>query len=303
MEKELNNIYQILTNIGYSLKDYGKEYRAKPIYRESDNDTVLRIYKDTGFWVDFKENISGNFPSLIRKSLNLTSEEEAKTWLKDKNYDYSIEQIEKKPAIKNTKIFDKSLLAKLNKNNEYWIDRGISQETLSAFQGGVAEAGKMKNRYVFPIFDLKSEIVGFSGRDITNKSKIKWKHIGEKSNWRYPLFINSDILEKEKEIFLIESIGDGLKLWDAGVKNFLITFGLEISITLLNYLLRMAPNKIYIAFNNDAEKNLAGNQAAVKAERKLLRYFDKQQIKIRLPNAKDFGEMSVQQIQNWITKC
>ena len=88
MEENVNNIYQILTNIGYSLKDYGREYRTKPLYRESDNDTVLRIYKDTGFWVDFKENISGDFPSLIKKRLKLESEDQAKVWLKEKNYSY-----------------------------------------------------------------------------------------------------------------------------------------------------------------------------------------------------------------------
>ncbi len=43
------NIHQILTSMGYSLKDFGREYRTKPIYRDSDNDTVLRIYKDSGF--------------------------------------------------------------------------------------------------------------------------------------------------------------------------------------------------------------------------------------------------------------
>ena len=63
------NIHQILTSMGYSLKDFGREYRTKPIYRDSDNDTVLRIYKDTGFWVDFKENISGDFNSLVKMML------------------------------------------------------------------------------------------------------------------------------------------------------------------------------------------------------------------------------------------
>ena len=41
------SVYEILTELGYQLKDYGKEFRAKPLYRDSDNDTVLRIYKDT----------------------------------------------------------------------------------------------------------------------------------------------------------------------------------------------------------------------------------------------------------------
>ena len=59
------SVYEILTELGYQLKDYGKEFRAKPLYRDSDNDTVLRIYKDTGKWFDFKQNISGDINSLV----------------------------------------------------------------------------------------------------------------------------------------------------------------------------------------------------------------------------------------------
>ena len=78
------NVYQILTELGYKLKDYGKEYRTKPLYRESDNDTVLKIYKDSGHWFDFKENISGDLSSLVSMTLKLENSEKGKEWLKDK---------------------------------------------------------------------------------------------------------------------------------------------------------------------------------------------------------------------------
>jgi len=302
MEENINNIYQILTNIGYSLKDCGKEYRTKPIYRDSDNDTVLRIYKDTGFWVDFKENTSGDFPLLIKKSLKLDTEDQAKNWLKEKNYSTINHDPKNQPKIREKKIFDTDLLLKLEKNHEYWTKRNVNEETLKTFKGGVAKAGKMKNRYVFPIFNSKKEIVGFSGRDIGNESKIKWKHLGDKSNWCYPLFLNLEILKQEREVYIIESIGDCLSLWDADIKNTIVTFGLEISTSILNVLLKIDPNKIYISFNNDSNKNKAGNEASEKAMNKLLRYFDKNQIEIKLPVKKDFGEMSPQEIKEWKIK-
>jgi len=300
MEENINNIYQILTNIGYSLKDYGKEYRTKPLYRESDNDTVLRIYKDTGFWVDFKENISGDFPLLIKKSLNLNTQEDATKWLKDKNYSaQSIIETKNQIKIKNKKVFDNDLLLKLEKNHDYWLKRGINSDTLEVFGGGVVAAGKMKDRYVFPIFNSKKEIVGFSGRDISNKSKIKWKHVGDKSNWCYPVFLNLDIIKNSKEVYIIKSIGDCLALWDAGIKNSIVTFGLDISISILNLLLKIDPNKIYISLNNDIDGNQAGNNAAQKAYSKLSRYFDNRQLSIKLPRKKDFGEMNKLEILEW----
>jgi len=301
MEENITNIYQILTNLGYSLKDFGREYRTKPIYRDSDNDTVLRIYKDTGFWVDFKENVSGDFTSLIKKSLKLENNEQAKVWLKEKKFTF-IDQVTKQPQVSDKKTFDKDLLLKLKKDHQYWIDRNVSAETIESFQGGLASLGKMKNRYVFPIFNSKTEIIGFSGRDITNESKIKWKHLGDKSSWCYPTFLNIENLKSEKQVFLIESIGDCLSLWDAGIKNTIVTFGLDVSISILNLLLKLDPDKINISFNNDSQKNNAGNQAADKAFNKLSRYFDRKQLNISLPTKKDFGEMCTNEIIEWKNK-
>jgi hypothetical protein len=297
MEDKLN-VGEILANLGYTLKDFGKEYRARPIYRDSDNDTVLRIYKDSGNWVDFKENISGDFTSLVKLSLKLDTQDQAKAWLKDKNFTPTFIK-DVRPEIKSPKTFDKELLLKLKKDHSYWINRNVSEETLNLFLGGVAENGKMKNRYVFPIFNSKKEIVGFSGRDITNKSKIKWKHLGDKVGWCYPNFLNLEEIKSKREAILIESVGDCLALWDAGVKNTIVTFGLEISISILNLLLKLDPNKIYISFNNDQQKNNAGNDAAEKGKNKLLRYFDPRQIEIKLPNKKDFGEMPLEEIVKW----
>lgn len=292
------NVYQILTDLGYKLKDYGKEYRTKPLYRESDNDTVLKIYKDSGHWFDFKENISGDFNSLISMTLKLESPSKAKEWLKDKNFSFSRSFEPTKPLLKSTKKFDIEILENLELNHQYWNKRNISDETLAQFKGGIAKAGKMKNRYVFPIFDINN-IIGFSGRDITNLSKIKWKHLGEKNDFLYPLFLNKNIIEDLKEVILVESIGDMLSLYQAGIKNILVTFGTNLSLSILNYCLKTDMRKIYISLNNDSNKNNAGNIAAEKTYARLKRYFDDKQLKISLPTKKDFGEMTKEEILQW----
>lgn len=295
------NVYQILTDLGYKLKDYGKEFRAKPLYRESDNDTVLKIYKDTGHWFDFKENISGDFNSLIKMTLKLEDPEKAKEWLVNKNFAFHQPQQYTKPLLKSEKKFDTDLLNNLENNNSYWNQRGINTDTLLQFQGGVGKAGKMKNRYVFPIFNTNNNIIGFSGRDITNLSKIKWKHLGEKNDFLYPLFLNSELIQTQKEIILVESIGDMLSLWQADIKNVLVTFGTTVSLSILNYCLKIDPRKIYISLNNDSNKNNAGNIGAEKALSRLKRYFDDKQLQIALPAKKDFGEMTKEEILQWKT--
>jgi len=293
------SIYEILTELGYQLKDYGKEFRTKPLYRDSDNDTVLRIYKDTGKWFDFKQNISGDINSLVRLTLKIDDPDKAQEWLKNKNFttNYSIEYT--KPILKSTKKFDINLLENLEYNHLYCNKRSITNDTLIQFKGGVGKAGKMKNRYVFPIFDIRNDIIGFSGRDITNLSKIKWKHLGEKNDFLYPLFLNSNIIEEQKEIILVESIGDMLSLWQNNIKNVLVIFGTNLSLSVLNYCLKTDMKKIYISLNNDSEKNKAGNIAAEKTYFRLKRYFDDKQLKIALPIKKDFGEMTSEEILQW----
>ena len=54
-----DEIRDVLTEIGYVLHDYGKHFRSRPLYRESDNNTVLSIDKENGRWRDFKTNQGG----------------------------------------------------------------------------------------------------------------------------------------------------------------------------------------------------------------------------------------------------
>ena len=297
----MDRIGEILSEMGYCLRDYGKEYRTTPLYRESDNPTVLSIKKETGRWVDFKHSLSGSFEELVKLTLNLKSLEEAQNWLKTKNH-YS-NKVASRPKLKTRRSFDKSTLESLIKDHSYWENRGVGSDTLNLFSGGIMPEGRMKNRYVFPIFNSKKILLGFTGRYLYDNEKVpKWKHLGDKSQWIYPFQINHNIVEEQKQIILIESVGDMLSLWEAGVKNSMVIFGLDVSVAQLNALIRLDPNKIIISLNNDEKNNSAGNLAAEKLKRKLLKHFDARQVSVRLPTENDFGEMSIQQIEKWKSK-
>jgi len=300
-------IRQILIDIGYTLSDYGREFRAKPLYRDSDNNSVLRIWKNSGQWVDFKENISGSIEDLVKLTLKLKSIEEAKKWISERGIETSNEDHNRQKVVTTqTTIFDKSLLIRLLRDDSYWLNRGISSKTLQPFQGGVASSGKMFNRYVFPIFNCKDEIVGFAGRDISRISlegRPKWKLIGDKKQWGFPLKVNAKDVKSSKEVIIVESIGDMLALRENGINNCIVSFGLNISPKIICCLIGYNPKKIIIAFNDDSSRNAAGNLAAESAELRLLNYFDRDQIQVKLPlGAKDFGEMHLkdsQLISNW----
>jgi hypothetical protein len=80
-----------------------------------------------------------------------------------------------------------------------------------------------------------------------------------------------------------------------------VTFGTNLSLSILNYCLKTDVRKIYISLNNDSNKNNAGNIAAEKTYARLKRYFDDKQLKISLPTKKDFGEMNKEEILQWKT--
>ncbi|MAF43710.1 MAG: hypothetical protein CMI54_06045 [Parcubacteria group bacterium] len=294
----------ILLDVGYSnIKDNGREFRMKPMYRDSSSDTVLSVRKDTGHFIDFSKQISGSFEHLIQLSLGLKNIDEAKTMLKDKWAVNGEIKREHRPSVSGVKIFPKAYLEKLVPDHSYWESRGVSKDTLRLFCGGIVNGGTMSNRYVFPIFNSKKDLIGVTGRYVKeipeDKNIPKWLHRGKTSEWKYPLQVNQKILKEKKEIILIESIGDMLALWECGIKNVIVVFGLNISPSFISLLIKLDPNKIFVSFNDDSNNNSAGNKGVDTAVKKLKSHFDPNQIRVAFPTQNDFGDMSREEILEW----
>jgi hypothetical protein len=301
----MNDLRDILHKLGYTnLQDSGSVYRTKPLYRESGNDTVLCIFKNSGYFKDHgREEFKGPFEELVRLTLNLKSCKEAARWLGKTDYaetrDYHQKQVE---CIGVDKIFDQENLSLIIKDYSYWNQRGISSKILEKFKCGVdngVEGGKMQNRYIFPIFDSDLNIIGLSGRKLEAQSKRpKWLHYGSKSKWIYPAFLNEKEIKDKSEVILVESIGDMLSLWENGITNCIVLFGVNLSKPVLFHLIKLKVKKIIIALNNDGH-NKAGNKGALKILDLLNYYFTKNNSLIALPPKNDFNEMSKEEISDW----
>ena len=201
------------------------------------------------------------------------------------------------------KTFDKALLNKLIKNHDYWVNRGISEKTISPFNGGITFNGRMANRYVFPILNEKDELVGFSGRLLDNNSNYtKWKLLSAKKNWIYPILSYPEIIKKNT-VILVESIGNLLSFYEIGVKNVIVTFGINISPAIIEYLIKIDIKKIMICFDNDSFNNQVGNKEAVNSSRKLSKYFDEEQVHIITPKFKDINEWLMNDKEGLINFC
>ncbi len=294
----MSDIKTILESIGYTnISQMGDYLRMKPIYRSANSQAPLSVNKKSGFFTDFGNSTTGSFNQLIMLSLGC-SEEDAKkiTHSEYTNVEPVKYRMEDIPLTLNQEEI-KTLLPAY----QYFNKRGISTETLKHYKSGLATQGKMSDRFTFPIFNKKGQLVGLAGRDVTNYKSAKWKILGRKATFDYPYFFNKKELASADEVILVEGISDLLALHEAGIKNALVLFGLSLSKELVSTLL-MLNKPIWICTNNDAVKedgSTPGQTAARKIKNELSKWFSEENIFIELPPKPDFGEMTTNEIKNW----
>ena len=275
------SVKNILSSHGYPVHESSEYINTAAMWRGGQDSKSVAIYFRDNFCIDFVDGSKFDIKTLISLVTNQKDETELQKYLKNNNIVLSPPS----PKIKQVKIFSDDILKELLPIHDYWIKRGIREKILTEVGGGVYNnKGILKNKYVFPIFNSKKQVVGLAGRDISgNNGEYKWILRGQKANWCYNAFINSKDIRDKKSVFLLESIGDYLTFLECGIRNCMVMFGTELNLAILNYLLKIGVDKIYISTNDDSKKNMAGNNAADKAYKKLSRYFESRQLKIVLP--------------------
>ena len=305
-----DKIKDILTNLGYKLSDFGNHWRTSALYRGGKNPTALQVYKDSGVWVDFVKN-SSYLPleSLVSATLQTNDKDELNKVLGWYDFSETPNQSFEKPKLVMEKTYPSSMLDRLLPHYKFYNDRGIDSSVLKALNSGLATEGAMYQRFVFPIYNTDGLICGFSGRDMSpspNK-RPKWKHVGKKSSWIYPLYVpNSSgesvqsAISESGSVILVESIGDLLNLHQNGIKNVLVLFGTSISSAMTCFLVSSGCSKIILSLNNDNNKDQnRGKIGSYKCYLKLLNYFNKDDVIIHPPLENDFGDMSADQFPKW----
>lgn len=304
-----------LLKLGFNLSDRGGYWQTSAIWRNGDNPTAVQIFKDSGVWKDFVDSPQPKpFEALVSKVLGTNDKKILSEYQINKVRRADIfENIDHKDIIKVEKTFNVEILKELLPHHKFYLEKKISQETLGLYRSGFCTRGKMNNRYVFPIFryDDPELIIGFSGRNTLwsadQDNASKWKHIGTRSNWIYPLCLGREFtmsVQNTGVVYIVESIGDSLALTQNGIKNHIVTFGLNISQKQIMALLAFNPSKIVISMNNDSHSEVnRGLNAAIKNYIELLDFFDLEKIVIKLPPKNDLSQMHEEGIfKKWLDK-
>lgn len=286
------DISTLLSELGYPVKDCGTYIQTAALWRGGSDPTSVAIYRERA--VDFVEGESFSIDELFARILGLKSVEEAQQYLTKKNFILG-KDVHFNPKISMVKVYPETCLSRLIPDYRYWTKRGISENTIREFKGGTCKKEKFCSRFVFPIYrrnNQKNEIIGFTGRALNPKEELRWLHHGSKTFWVYPLFLNQNVIEKTKQVILVEGIGDCLSLFECGIRNVLVLFGIELHKYLLQTLLKFDLKSIILALNNDSLGSNAGNKGAEKIKNKLLSYYSEEKIQILLPDKyKDLNDL------------
>lgn len=288
----------ILRNLGYKLTDRGNYWQTSALFRDGNNNTAISVYKDSGVWTDF---VAGNrplpFEILLKKTLKTN---DVSHILKNNDLNFTIKRRE---LLREEKTFKKDSLNKLLPDFDFFKNRGISEKTQKEYKCGLATNGKFYRRIVFPILREDGLIHGFSGRKvIQDNDSPKWLHYGKTANWLYPYFSVEGVKEQTQEegrVFLVESIGDSMSLYQSGVKNNCVTFTNKANVHLLSKLNAMNKD-VVLSLNNDGDQN-RGFDGALASLLEMIDNFDLERIWF-FPCpivGKDFGDMTSNEVKDW----
>lgn len=140
----------------------------------------------------------------------------------------------------------------------YLTGRGMSSEMIATFgitfcQQNVQVGDRLywtSNRIIIPLFDRNGQAVGWQGRDITGKSKMKYLFM--------PGFRGADNLfnihrvKKGGYLIMVEGALDVAGWVKSGVNNVVGTYGKKASAVQVDMLAELEPDTLYVGWDGDA---------------------------------------------------
>jgi len=234
----------------------------------------------------------------------------------------------------STKFFEKQLAGSQNgkRAKAYLLKRGISEESIKKWRlgwapnqwralvdfllsrgykkGEIVRAGvaiekentvydRFRGRIIFPIFDLNSQVIGFSGREFLGLGQ-KAKYINtpntllyDKSRALYGLDKAKMEIRKRDYCILVEGNVDLIMASQAGDENTVATCGTALTPYQLRVLKRYS-NNLLVAFDMD----IAG-EAATKRGIELAQSLGFDIRVVRLPYGKDPAEIILDNKKDW----
>lgn len=281
---------------------------------------------ESGDIFTFVEKMEGmNFPEALRHLAD-----KAGVTLQTKNFEgYAKTKDEKNKIYRVNLIAAKYFKAILHSSigkqaYEYLINRGLSKESIEKFRLGFAPennelkkyivkegcnyadlalAGspdRFRSRIMFPIFDSLNNVIGFSGRSLSEEKATGPKYLNtpetkvfHKSSAVYGINFAKDAIRAKSRAILVEGQMDVLASHQSDFSETVASSGTALTDEHLRIIGRFTPN-IILAFDEDS----AGEKAAISASKASLELGFSPKLTI-LKGFKDAGEALQKDKESW----
>jgi len=157
---------------------------------------------------------------------------------------------------------------------QYAKSRGLTKEIITKFKIGYAPpnpkyAPRFRNRLIFPIWEQRGNLVGWTGRTLVN-APAKYVNVKEsltfkKSRLLYAYNFARDSIYENQAAVLCEGQMDAIMLHQYGITNAVASGGTSSFRVTTACLLSRYARRVYIVFDGDQ----AGRDAALAAEKHL----------------------------------
>ena len=210
------------------------------------------------------------------------------------------------------------VIADLEYDPSYFLDRGFSQKTIDDFDLGLYLPSDyiIHQRMMCPLYNIKGDLIGFNGRSIHPRNEWtggfypkdfkpendevaswfqKWRAYPHTFERRYNLYgINKSSAEikKTKTAILVEGLPDTWGMWGHGVRNVVGLYGVFFTGPQKEMLKSIGCKNIVMALDGDA----SGWSASRRISKTNRRDFNFKIV--NLPTGKDPGDLTSEEFNS-----
>lgn len=327
--KECIDIYEVISNY-VALKKSGANYMGCcPFHSEKSGS--LSVSPSKGIYHCFGCGVGGDSIDFVQRIEKLDFQESCEKiadimgFTLEYGNSYSSPKIDTS-LLEKSKDFFASTLKTTQKAKDYFIARGLNEESVSRFQLGfcplsfsyvktivekdipfgiqiglIAKDSQSQKTYtpfsgrlIFPICNKKGNVIAFGARILDKESSnqnakyinSKESKLYSKRQTLYGLHLAKDTIIKNKEALIVEGYMDVIMLHQAGFKNAVASCGVALSREQIATISKLQA-KIVLCFDTDN----AGKNATIKAIETLIDSGIYDGEVLELKGGKDAGEL------------
>jgi DNA primase len=301
--KEQNDIVDVISE-RVRLKKSGRNFTGLcPFHNEKS--PSFSVSQEKQIYKCFGCGEAGNVISFVMKDRNMSFLDAVKYLADRANISLGLESKEKNKNAERKEVLYKvnveaakfffSNLMNTPSAKEYFLNRGIKEETIKRFGLGFAKEGwnnlifhlrklgikddimeaaglisvnrekgkkydRFRNRVMFPVFDYRGKVIGFGGR-VLDDSKPKYLNspetlVFQKGTNLYGLNFALKHTMKERYFVIVEGYMDLITLHQYGITNVVASLGTALTINQARLLKRYA-DKVVISYDADVAGQMA----------------------------------------------